>query len=263
MKNFLLSIILVLLLCNQSLAGSSVWKVEKDASVMFLAGTFHILRPSDFPLPPAFNTAYKASDLLVFETDLGKFNDHQVQQKLLARARYADGTTVDKHLSPKTYRMLKEYCAANGISLANLSQFKPSIIAVTMATMELAKLGATPEGVDAFFYQLATKDKKAIEGLETINEQIDFIIGMGEGNEDALITHSIEDLKSIKQDYTFMVEAWKKGDVKKLHAFIVADLKIKMPKLYQTILIDRNRNWLPQLEAYLKTAQKEFILVGV
>ena len=81
-----------------------------------------------------------------------------------------------------------------------------------MTVLELAKLGAVQEGVDLFFYKLATKDKKGIAGLETIEEQINFIVGMGEGNEDALITHSINELESIKQQYETMVDAWKIGD---------------------------------------------------
>ena len=86
---------------------------------------------------------------------------------------------------------------------------------------------------------------------------------MGEGNEDAFITHSIRDLKSIKQEYESLVDAWKKGDAKKLNDLMVAELKTKTPKLYKELLTDRNENWLPMIDAYQKTLQKEFILVGV
>jgi hypothetical protein len=52
MKKILLGMALVLLICTPSWAESSVWKIQKDNSVMYLGGTFHLLRPSDFPLPP-------------------------------------------------------------------------------------------------------------------------------------------------------------------------------------------------------------------
>jgi len=262
MKKILLSITLVLILCTQALAESSVWKVQKGDSVLFLGGTFHLLRPSDFPLPPEFETAYKASDLLVFETDLGKLHDASVQERLMSKAVYADGSTIDKYLSPKTYRLLDQYCAANGIPLSDLKQFKPSIIALMIETMELAKLGVAQEGVETFLYQLAIKDKKATEGLETVDEQIQFVVEMGEGNEDAFITHTLKDIESIKQDYETMVAAWKKGDLKKIDDLFVAETKIKMPKLYKELLAGRNEKWLPLIEAYLKTPKKKFILVG-
>jgi len=229
---------------------------------MYLGGTFHLLRPSDFPLPPEFEKAYKASELLVFETDLGEFNKTSVQQKMMAKAVYGDGSTIDKHLSAKTYKLLDEYCTSSGISLSQLKHFKPSIIAVTLASIELAKFGVAKEGVDSFFHKLATQDKKGIEGLETIDQQTQYVVGMGEGNEDAYITLSLQDLKSIRRDYDTMVDAWKKGDVKKLDALFVAELKTKMPKLYKELLTDRNKNWLPMIEAYHQTPEKEFILVG-
>lgn len=262
MKKILLGIALVLIICTQLQAESSVWKIQKDESIIFLGGTIHLLRQSDFPLPSEFEKAYKASDILVLETDLGKFNDVTTQQKLMSKALYADGSTIDKHMSAKTYSLLDEYCTSSGIPLSKLKKFKPSIIVVTMLTVEFARLGVVQEGVDTFFYQLATNDKKIIEGLETIDEQINFIVEMGEGNEDAFITHSINDLESIKNDYENMVDAWKKGNVEKLNDLIVTELKTKMPKLYKELLTDRNDNWLPIIDAYHVTPKKEFILVG-
>jgi uncharacterized protein YbaP (TraB family) len=262
-KKILLSILLVLLFCTQSLAESSVWKVQKDGSVIYLGGTFHLLRQSDFPLPIEFEQAYRASDVLVFETDLEKFSDPSTQQKLMAKAIYSDGSTIDEHLSPQTYNLLNEYFASNGMPIAAFKQFKPSIVVLAITVMELAKLGVTQEGVDMFLYELAAVDNKITEGLETVEEQISFVVGMGEGNEDAFVTHSIRDLATIKQKFGSMVDAWKRGDAKKLNDLMIAEFKTKTPKLYEELITDRNVNWLPMIDAYQKTLQKEFILVGV
>lgn len=262
MKKVLLSIALVLTFCTQSLAESSVWKVRKGGSVMYLGGTCHLLRQSDFPLPAEFDTAYKASDLLVFETDLGRLNDPAALQKLISKAAYADGSTIDKHLSDQTYRLLSQYCAASGIPLANLNHLKPSFIILTITMAELAKLGVSREGADTFLYQAAIKDQKSVQGLETIDEQIAFIVSMGKGNEDEFIDQSLRDLTSIKQDYEAMVAAWKTGDAEKLNEQLDVELKTKTPQLYKALLTDRNANWLPMIEAYHVTPAKEFILVG-
>jgi uncharacterized protein YbaP (TraB family) len=262
-RRILLGATLVLLTCSQSLAESSVWKLQKGGSVMFLGGTCHLLRQSDFPLPAEFDRAYRASQIVVFETDLDKLRDPSTQQELISKATYADGSTIERHLSPRTYNLLKEYCASNGIPLETFKQFKPSIIAVTMTAIELAKLGATQEGVDTFFYQLAKMDNKPVQGLETVEAQIEFIVGMGEGYEDAFVTHSIRDLKSIKQEYGSLVEAWKRGDTKRLNSLMIDELKTKTPSLYKQMLVERNINWLPMIDAYQRTVQTEFILVGV
>lgn len=262
MKKILLIVFLVLSFCTYSHAESLVWKVQKGDSVMYIGGTVHILRQSDFPLPAEFQKAYSSSDMLVLEADIGKMNTTEMQQKLLTKAMYTDGTTIEQHLSPETYKQLKDYCASNGIPLEGLKQLKPQIIIVLMAAMELAKFGVVQEGVDMVFYKSAQKDEKVIEGFETIDEQIDFILGMGKGNEDELIAYTINDIKSTKDNFEVMVDSWKKGDDKKLYKLIVEEIKSKTPELYTEIIVARNNNWLTVIDKYSDNQKTEFILVG-
>lgn len=263
MKNVIWGILLVLFVCTGALAESSVWKAQKGNSIIYLGGTCHVLREADFPLPPEFDQAYKASEILVFETDISKFQDPLAQQRLLAKAMYADGSTVDKHLSPRVYGELSAYCDSNGIPLKAFSQFKPAMIMVTLTVMELMKLGVSQQGVDHFFYGLATKDKKVVEGLETVDEQINYVVSMADGNEDSFVRYSIQDMKTIKQQYETLLNAWRAGNAGKLDELMFAELKTQQPKLYKKLISDRNRNWMPVIDAYQKTPQTRFVLVGV
>ena len=263
MKKILLSIFLIFIFCTHSQAESSVWKIQKGDSVMYIGGTIHVLRPSDFPLPDEFGKAYSFSDMLVFETDIGKSGELSTQQLLLSKAVYTDGSTVEQHLSTEAYSMLDEYCSSNGIPLEQLKMFKPQVIAVMIAAMDLAKFGASQEGVDMFFYKSAKKDDKAIGKFETIEEQIDFLLEMGKDNEDEFITYTINDINSTRENYETMVDSWKKGDEKKLYALIVDELKTNTPEIYKNIIIDRNNNWLPVIEKYFDNQKTEFVLVGM
>ncbi|MFZ2948808.1 MAG: TraB/GumN family protein [Desulfuromonadaceae bacterium] len=263
MKRFILSIALVILSCTLASAESSVWKVQKGKSIIYLGGTCHLLRDSDFPLPPEFDKAYKASEVVVFETDIDKLQDPVLQQMLLSKAVYTDGSTIDNHLTARTYEELRAYCEANGIPLDALRQFKPSMLMVTLTVMELMKLGVTQQGVDKFIYERANKDKKIVGGLETADEQLNYIISMADGVEDEFVAYSIRDMKALKQNYDTLVNAWRMGDVEKLDALMVAEIKTRLPKLYKKLITDRNGNWLPLIEAYQKTPRTEFILVGV
>jgi len=263
MKRVMLSIALVMFVCTWASAESSVWKAQKDYSIIYFGGTCHTLRESDYPLPPEFDKAYKASEILVFETDIGKLQDPSTQQKFLSKAMYADGSTVDKHLSAQAYGELSAYCEANGIPLEAFRQFKPSMLIVTLTVMELMKLGVTQQGVDLFFYELANKDKKVVEGLETVDEQINYVVSMADGNQDEFVTYSVKDMKTIGEKFDTLADAWRKGDVKKLDELMITELKTRLPKLYKTLIVDRNRNWLPLIDAYQKTPRTEFILVGV
>jgi len=262
MKKLIFSIILVLFSYTLAAAESSVWKVQKGTSVLYLGGTCHILRETDFPLPPEFDSAYKAADILVFETDLGTFQEPETQQKMLARARYSDGSTIAEHLSAATYDELRVYCESNGIPLASLQEFKPSLLMVMLSLMELMKMGVTQRGVDMFFYDQAIKDTKSIEGLESIDQQIHYVVSMADGSENEFVSHSLKEMNSIRQQFNLLVHAWRIGDTEKLDTMMNHDLKSRLPQLHQGLIIDRNRNWLPRIDAYLKTPATEFILVG-
>ena len=65
---------LILVLCCLYLqplwAQSPVWKIESEQGSLYLAGTIHVLRDSDYPLPAAFDKAYAEAELLAFETDI-------------------------------------------------------------------------------------------------------------------------------------------------------------------------------------------------
>jgi uncharacterized protein YbaP (TraB family) len=262
MKRIIVSIVLVVLVCTWASAETSVWKAQKGTSITYLGGTCHVLRESDFPLPPEFDRAYRASAIVVFETDLGKLEKPSTQQKMLAKSMYADGSTIDQHLSAPAFAQLSEYCKANGIPLEALLQFKPSMLMITLTFMELLKQGVTQQGVDRLFYDLAKKDGKAVKGLETVDEQIDFIASMADGNEDEFVTYAIRDMETLKEKYGILVDAWRSGDTEKLEDIMVTELKSRWPELYKKLITDRNRNWMFLIDGYQKTPQTEFVLVG-
>ncbi|HZV81627.1 MAG TPA: TraB/GumN family protein [Geobacteraceae bacterium] len=263
MKRVIVGLVMVMLAATWVSAASSVWKAQKEDAVIYLGGTFHMLREADYPLPPEFDRAYKASDVLIFETDIGKLQDPETQQKLLAKAMYTDGRTLDRQLSPRVYAELRAYCEANNIPLQALRQVKPSLLMVTLTMLELNRLGAVQQGVDQFFYGRAQKEGKAVEGLETVDEQLDYLVSMADGFEDDFVTYSLRDLKNSTQQFESLSAAWRSGNDGKLDELMAADLKTKQPKLYRKLVTERNRKWLPAIDRRQKPRRTKFFLVGV
>ena len=260
--NASLCIALVFVAGTWASAESSVWKATRDGSTIYLGGTCHVLRPTDYPLPAEFDEAYGASETIVFETDMGALKDPSTQQAILAKATYDDGSTVEEHLSAEAYALLSSYCASNNVPLDALKQFKPSMIVITIMTMELMKLGVMMEGVDTFYDQKAIADGKTREFLETVEQQIDFVFGMPESNDNKFVTHSISEIGLLPEVYESLVGAWRTGDMGKLGELMISELKEEIPQLYEELLTDRNEAWMPRISAFHKTPQVEFILVG-
>ena len=240
---------------------SSVWVISSGEQKVYLGGTVHLLRPSDFPLPEQYETAYQDADKLYFETDISGMSDMGTQARMLQRLTYQDERTLRSVLNEEAYSALASHLETVGLPIAMLQKFKPGLLISTLTVIEMQKMGFSPQGVDAFFNTRARDDGKAVGQLESIDDQIGFLEAMGEGDESEFILLSLQDLEKAEM-LEQMIDAWRIGDNDKLVALFIDDMKERSNDLYQNILVSRNNHWLPMMEAMFSQQGTEFVLVG-
>lgn len=258
----LFSLILGFLFSTLVHAESSVWSVSNGKNTIYLAGTFHLLKPSDYPLPAEFEQVYKEVNWLVFETSISDLKSETFQQKFSAAMSLPSGQSLSDQLSADAYKALQDYCQQENIPLQNFSAYKPQMIGLVITMHELKKLGMTAQGVDDFFSAKAKRDNKIESQLESIEQQIEFISTMGAGNESNLILQNLDDMKSLKQDMDIMTKAWRNGNEALLLQQGITPTQKRYPGIYRSLLVERNHRWLPQLERLLKHPEKKLIMVG-
>jgi len=261
-RSFML-LFLVLVLPMQVLrADSSVWRVSDGDSHIYLAGTIHLLRASDYPLPPVFEQAYQDADSLYFETDIAGLTGLDTQVRMLQRLTYQDGRTLRSVLNDEAYAALESYAEDAGLPLVMLQTYKPGLLTSTLSLLEFQKLGFTPQGVDAYFHNRALADNKPRGELESIDSQIDTLASMGEGNESDFILYSLQDLDQLDRQIGEMVTAWRTGDMEALDSLLIQPMLVQSPALYQSLLVDRNQAWMTLIEAMFEQQGTEYVLVG-
>ena len=244
------------------LAQSSVWKVTRGHQTLYLGGTIHMLRLSDFPLPAEFHTAFEQSAKIVFETDISKMHSPEVQAAVATRGFLTDGSTLESKLTPAAWKAAAAHCTKAQLPLEQLQRMKPWLFSLTISIVELQKMGVASEGVDMYFYKQAVEAGKPLGQLETLEQQIEFIANLGAGHESELVLKSIEDLASLPRTMNGVLAAWRRGDVEKIDELMLRDWTTKYPAILKGLLTDRNAAWLPKLDAFLKTPEIEFVLVG-
>jgi uncharacterized protein len=244
-------------------AQSSVWKVSRGASVVYLGGTCHLLRASDFPLPAEFDAAFRLSRELYFETDIARMQSPEMQQVVLVKGLFTDGRSLESTLPPDAWRAVRAYCETAGMPIAQASRMKPWLFAVSVALLEFQKIGISAEGVDLHYHKLATREGKKIGHLETFEHHLDLITGLGAGRESEMVSKSLEDVAELPTVIEALLKAWKAGDLAKLDQLMVREMREKYPTIYKALLADRNRAWLPRIEQMFQTPETEFVLVGV
>ncbi len=255
-------IFLYLIFPFNSYAETSLWRVSKGNSELFIGGTIHVLSASDYPLPSEFELAYKLAKVVVLETDLLAMAQPAVQARLLQRVRYKNGKTLKDDLKPETYKALVEYAISASISIETLIQFKPPIIMITLLMTELQRLGLANTGVDKYFSDKSLADGKDLGQLESVDEQLILIESMGKGHEDEMILSTIAEMEELSSQMEKLKDAWRQGNTQKMNTVGLSSMKTDFPELYQNFLVDRNNAWLPKIEAMIDTPEIELILVG-
>ena len=255
-------VLFVLFTASGVRAESSVWVVRSSKANVYLAGSFHMLKASDYPLPAEFFTAYKESRKIIFEVPPGETESPEYMGKFLSLATYNDGTTLKEHITTAAYIKVESFCKERNYPLEQYQFFKPTFLVMTLTLSEMNNIGADPQkGIDYFFKDKAMQDGKATGSLETVDQQISLLTSMDASLGSDQILESIEELKQIEVMLGELLAVWKKGDEAKMEELYIKDLKL-YPKLYQTLIVDRNNKWLRNIEGYLNGSEKTMVVVG-
>ena len=247
----------------QAAAPSFLWKAAGPrGGTVYLAGSLHLLTSEYYPLAPAFDEAFAATDLLVEELDIAEMLAPEAQMQMLTRGMMPAGQTLEQVLTPETMTVVKAKVAELGLPLAPLQMFKPWALALTLQGLEWQKAGFDPElGLDKHFYDRARKANLAVQGLETLAFQIGQFDGLPMPLQDRMLSETLKEMETTQEAVGELARAWKAGDAPAIEKIVLRDLKSE-PQMYQRLLVDRNRTWLPKIELLFARPKAAFVVVG-
>ena len=239
-----------------------LWKASRGSNVVYLVGSLHLLSKDSYPLSPVLDAAFAETDLLVEEVDLAEMTNAESQIRLIARGMLTGGQTLEQVLSPQRFLQVRQLAADLGLPIGGLQQFKPWMIALTLLGLEWRKVGFDPSlGLDKHFYDRARADGKAVQGLETLEFQISRFDEMTWEEQDRMLLATFKELETQKSAVTVLANAWQAGDVETIERIVLQDL-VEEPGMYERLLVARNRDWLPKIEALFLRSGRAFVVVG-
>jgi hypothetical protein len=239
-----------------------LWKVTGKTGVVYLAGSVHLLTQDFYPLSTALDRAFQESDLLVEEVDLAELLSPAAQMQMLARSMLPANTSLDAVISPKTFALVTKRSQDIGLPLEPLKRFKPWSLALMLSSLEWQKAGFDAElGLDRHFFDQAKAQGKQIQGLETTEFQISRFDELTPEQQERLLAETLNDIDTEMANLTTLVKAWKAGDAAAVEQIVLKDVR-QDPLIYQRLLVDRNRNWMPRIEALFTRPKPAFVVVG-
>jgi uncharacterized protein YbaP (TraB family) len=243
-------------------ARSFLWKATRGQGVVYLVGSLHLLTKDYYPLSSELEAAFKDSDLLVEEVDIAEMLSTDNQLNMLMQGMLPADQSLDKVVSPATFALVGERLASFGMPIEPLKRFKPWLLALTLLSLEWQKSGFDPNlGLDKHFYDRAVTDRKSVQGLETLAFQISRFDEMTPAEQDRLLAQTLKELDTQKAAVTALADAWKAGDVPTIERILLQDVR-QEERMYQRLLVERNRNWLPKIEALFARNRPAFVVVG-
>ena len=226
---------------------------------MYLLGSVHMLPEGSFPLPASVEAAYDDAEVLAFELDLDEAMAAapQMMQAGMGEESVADALDADQKAA------FDAYVADLGLPAGALDQFEPWMAGLTLSTLMIQDAGLTGEGVDPHFFERAKTDGKERVAFETVEIQTAAFDDLSVEDQVAFLMAGIEDEPDAATEMLGrMVDAWATGDDDGLAA-IMTDEMSATSAVFEALLTNRNRAWVPQIEALLaREGEDALVVVG-
>ena len=248
-----------------------LWKVSDADNSVYLLGSFHVLKPTDYPLSRDVDSALADAESLVFEMPPEEMSSPALGMQMGQAALRGDGTQLNSELPASTIALLDGWLAANAAELQKagmtpqvLQMFEPWFVGLMISITEMTKQGLDPKlGLDAHLAAEAAAAGKPTSGLETGAQQIAFLDGMGRKEQLQFLAEALSESKDAKQETAKLHAAWRNGEANVLWQDMAVQMKKEYPDLYQRINVARNDAWVPKIEKRLVESSSDDTLVVV
>lgn len=239
-----------------------LWRATRDDRALYLLGSFHLLKPDDYPLSADVTTVQANADRLVLELSPAELDSPELATRMVQAATRSDGSWLDSDLPPKLAGQLQAWTRRNAGALKKaqippqaLQMFHPWFVGLTVSLIEMETYGLDAGiGLDKHIAE-AARGEQALPslGLETGEQQIALLADMPHDAQIQFLADALGqgDGSKSQQDIATLHGLWRAGDVEGLWTQMAVPMRESSPALYARINIERNDAWVPKLEALL------------
>ncbi|MGF1523184.1 MAG: TraB/GumN family protein [Leptolyngbyaceae cyanobacterium] len=240
-----------------------LWAIESPNNTVYLLGSVHVLREADYPLPQPMQTAFEEAENVVFEVDIAELESpSSIQTVLQAAIPDSDAEVLNTALTPEAYDLAAEAASSVGLPMVGFNNFEPWFFSISLVSLKLAQLGFESNyGVDNYLYNQANLAGRNILSLETVEEQIGFLDSLSPQVQVDFVEQTVLELDILEASFNVMLSAWKSGDIESFEQIVLEGFT-DYPEVYETFLVQRNQNWVPDIESFVNQSEDYLVVVG-
>lgn len=236
------------------------WLAERGSQKLWLLGSIHVGSEEMYPLSPVIMQSWEHAENLIIETDLS--NTAENNQTLLNYAMLPSDSTLIRQLNEPLYRKTMDVASQYQLKEPLLAHFRPWFIAITLQQQAIQLAGYQSDlGIDQYFIKQAKSRQLPVTWLETPEQQLAYLAGLGDV-EDDFLDATLQQISKVHEELPELIKAWGKGDREKIQTLL--DDESTSPELQhylkQYLLKERNQRWIPKIMSQPST--NNFIVVG-
>lgn len=241
---------------TQLLQNTLLWQISGNhlTKPSYLFGTMHLLCAADAQLSDSLRFAINSIQQVYFEIDLDNM------METLGAMRYLNmnnDTKLSDLLTEEEYQRVKDYFKKNKtmLPMTMMDRLKPYFI--TSLISESKFPCAEKDGMEQVIMKQAKKDRKPINGLETVQFQASVFdsIPYKRQAKDLLKMIDSAGVASDSSDRQ-LIEVYRQQDINKMQE-LTADEE-GMSDFLDLLLYSRNANWVKKMPAIMKDAPALF-----
>jgi uncharacterized protein YbaP (TraB family) len=249
---------------------TGVWRVRGASNTVYLAGTSHIVADEEIPFPSSYYAAYRDAQEIYVEVDSLSFSGTWMMMKMvpgavkfmarnLSEFLAPEGKTLEGYVSADTAEKLRAHFGEDYSQWNHLTPLGVVFFAEFKSTQ------GGEGGVDDLFTLLAHRDEKRIRALDD-STTTKLVVPLLE----ALLEYTRKDIAQRGADA--VVQELIRGETEDRADWRHGEMKAAMkelekfrkdaPAVYEQLLPERNRRWLPAIRRALAGRHNVMVLVG-
>jgi uncharacterized protein YbaP (TraB family) len=241
-----------------------LWKISDADNAVYLLGSFHILKPTDYPPSKDVEDAFSDAESLMLEVDLAEAASPDFAAKAQQIGAIADGKTLADILPEATWERLKLMMQVSGTPIEQVEHVDPWALESGMVAGMAQAAGFSQEiGLDVYFINRAKKANKPLTGLETLDEQLAIMDAMPYSEQAYSLGEILNNPQQAMLELNELHAAWREGDVETLDSKMRADMEKETPESYRSLIVERNDAWIPKIVQRLDGVSADDTLVVV
>jgi uncharacterized protein YbaP (TraB family) len=242
--------------------GPALWQVSDKDTTIYLFGTIHLLPRESRWRTPKLDEAVQNSQTLVLETLIDTSNPQQLAGVMAALGFSSGLPPLASRVDASKRPALEAAIAKTRIPRPMFDRMESWAAAFTLLGVQFQMLGVEGEqGVEAVLRKSFAASGKAVDQLETNQEQLSFFDRLPESAQRQLLEGAIENPQAMRTQFDGMLKSWLAGDVDDIGKTFNRDLQ-SSPELKAALLTRRNFSWSQWIERRMRQPGTVMVAVG-